>query len=87
MSYALSKYKLGLESQLVEGGPIGYLQAWPRRLTRENQEQIQLVGQGGGVGKGLIPRLPDKKTSALNHSVTLSPGVFTTDQRRHAVYF
>ena len=36
-----------LKSQMAEGKPAGYLQAWPRIWTRDYREQIQVVVRAG----------------------------------------
>ena len=50
---------------LAEGKPAGYLQTWPRILTRE---QIQLV-----VRAGLELRASELRVQRSNHSATLPP--------------
>ena len=41
------KQIIQLKSQMAEGKPAGYLQAWPRILTRDYREQIQVVVRAG----------------------------------------
>ena len=36
-----------LKSQMAEGKPAGYLQAWPRIWTRDYRDQIQVVVRAG----------------------------------------
>ena len=41
------KQIIQLKSQMAEGKPAGYLQAWPRIWTRDYREQIQVVVRAG----------------------------------------
>ena len=41
------KQTIQLKSQMAEGKPAGYLQAWPRIWTRDYREQIQVVVRAG----------------------------------------
>ena len=62
------KQIIQIKSQLAEGKPAGYLQAWPRIWTRDYREQIQLA-----VGAGLELGASEWQVQRFNQSAMLPP--------------
>ena len=55
----------------LEAAPVGYLQAWPRIWTRDDQEQIQQVARAG-----LEPGTAALRVRRADNSATLPPKEF-----------
>ena len=57
--------------------PVGYLQAWPRILTRDDREQIQQVARAG-----LEPWTAGLRVRRADHSATLPPYFFSLNNAK-----